>query len=116
MEIELLQSESEEHFTVLEEPSEDVLGSFKIKLFPFTGGDKQYCSAELIVAYEDDASIANYKIVEDQVEGLSVAQIQELADQLEVIKSASYNVYDVICGVRDFLNQLNPLTVAAVKE
>ncbi len=41
-------------------------------------------------------------------------QIQYLLDELENIKSVSSHVYEVICGIRDYLSQLNSQTTGAI--
>ena len=41
-------------------------------------------------------------------------QIKDLLNELENIKSVSSHVYEVICGIRDFLSFLNPQTTGAI--
>ena len=45
---------------------------FKIKLYPYSGFDEQFCSVELFVSYKDEAVNTEYFIDETQIDGLSI--------------------------------------------
>ena len=68
----------------------------------------------MLVSYREETPHEVYKILEDEAEGLSVAQIKEIVEELCSITTYSENVYDVICSLRDYLSFLNPQTTAAV--
>lgn len=103
-----MQCESQEDFTLLEEPSASAPGKFKVRLYPFCGEQEQFCSVELQVTYRDAALHEVYSINEEEAEGLSHEQVNDLQEELKSIQLNQDNVYDVICSLRDYLSFLNP--------
>lgn len=83
------------------------MGKFKIKIRPNTGTEERFCCIEMIVSYREESPHEVYRILEEEAEGLSVAQVKEIVDELCSITTYNENVYDVICSLRDYLSYLN---------
>ena len=68
-EIENFRFESE-RFTIIEEPSEECLGSFSMRLEPNVGDSKKYCYIELEVHYLNDEQECEFDLPLDKAHGL----------------------------------------------
>ena len=60
-----------DNFEILEEPTEDVLGSFQCRLIPNCGDEEAGCQIDLIVNYRDEFPQADYKLLEESADGLN---------------------------------------------
>ena len=100
MEIEVLEALAEE-FTVLEKATEDVPGSFQLKLLPNCGDEEAGSSIELRVQYKEEYPDADYTLLEHTADGLTEEQLAGVQSELECLLQASgiESVYDVITGL-----------------
>ena len=98
-EIDVLQNLIDD-FKILEPPTEDVLGSFKVPLVPNCGDEEAGCQVDLMVRYREEFPEADYEILEETAEGLSDDQLSGLQMELEcLVKDHIESSYDIITAL-----------------
>ena len=77
--MERISSMFHESFEVVEEPTEEQLGQFRVRIEPHCGMDVAGCSVLLLASYMQlDNQELFYEIVPDEVVGLTDEQVDEL--------------------------------------
>ena len=113
-EMEIIQSllSDESHFTVIEEPDETQVGSFRIRLSPNCGMELAGCFIELEMSYLEVESMENYiQILPETAEGLTSEQIEELDEFIMKKRNdESCTASEIIEYTQDFLGNLNSHT------
>jgi len=108
---------TDENFTVLTEPSEELPGAFQVRLMPHCGMETAGCFVELVMSYLDtDSTEMAYEVLLETAVGLTNEQLEKLQDAIAVLREEKQSNSDVVTEIHDFLGRENSSTKRVIKE